>query len=356
MFYLFYIFLFFFPFFSNLEAQEINEINQEIFEIPFRSGDRMVLKGLFSHIRIIENRTLLPSKSSKLSKEIFNLKLTVRTKKTNSLTSGFFANPNFLIQRENSTVYVTHEPKVYKKILAGKELQVKKEHLLDVQIEGPSIPLEVYMREADVRIFSWSQDLKFVQMSGKIQSEKTKGKMMLYIQEGQIHMREHKGPLEVEGYRLHLNFEKIKGKLKLENFLGPTTKVTSLTGPMNMYSYKGNTDLSFIRGSVRFDYKDSNLTINDLRGELRGKSRKGRVKATLRNRATVSIQTDEGHINIRALNSGASVRLSSSEGYITAPNYLRKIRGYGQYRSGRLRGAHPGRIVIKTRKGNIRLK
>ena len=330
---------------------------EETILFPIQKGDRLILKVFSGRIRL---------SSTERSKPSFNqneLKFVTQWKKKTSFVSGIFSRWNFSVIRKGSIidafVMSSFPSKFWKKDLYKEQELLKKEEeegFLDLNIQGPSLPVEIYVRNADINVSNWSHELKIVQLKGRIKTYKTRGGMIIFGQKGGLIVNDHKGPLEIESYELNLNVSKVVGSIDVESFAGRAF-FSDIVGKVRLFSYKGGVEVSTHQGSFEFENYNSRLKIRNMQGTLRGISLSGHLDVSLRGKTSVSVQTKEGNIYLRALNSGAWARLSTSEGSINAPSYFKRNRFDGQkIRYGLLRGKHSGKIILKSEKGSLRIR
>lgn len=321
----------------------------ESFQVPIQKGDRLVVRGFFGKIR------LRSKKEDSAIKELSHLNLRFRWDKKSSFISQIFSSkPLLMTSRENSHISLEVKAPSFK---ADTLLVEKESPILDLEIEGPSLPTEIYMKKANIEITDWFRSLRIVSLDSQIKLVNTEGEVILFGQRGEVKISEHKGDVEIESYQLNLNLEKVKGGIRIENFVGKAF-LSSIRGPIQLISFKGPIEVWQSQGSLTFDHYYSPLKIQNWRGSLKGKSLNGDIEAILLGRAAAFVETEVGNIMIRAVNSGAYVRATFKEGTLLAPYYFKRLRLEGGWKrkSGVLRRGQPGKIVVKSRKGNIRIR
>lgn len=321
----------------------------EIVFIPLQKGDRLVIKGFFGRVRLSSTKSSSPFQGPS------QLQLRVRWKKPPSFIPLLFSKWRLHTSRQDSVISIEVQPSSLKNFLKAEGL--KDAGFVDLEIQGPSLPTEIYMKRAQIQVSNWSKDLRLLWMRGHVRLLNTQGSLKVFGQEGDLTVKHHKGPLELEGYQVNFHLEKIKGALNLENFSGKAS-LSQITGPMNIVSFKGSIQVSYSQGSLGFEHYHSPLKVESLKGVLKGTSLKGNVTATLHGHTSVSVKTKEGNVFIRAVNSGARVRLTTRRGAMMTPAYFKRVKlGGGRRRKwGSLRRSHPGKIVVQTESGHIRVR
>jgi hypothetical protein len=225
-----------------------------------------------------------------------------------------------------------------------------------IKIIGPSLPLHVNWNEGRVTAVNLQSDVEITSLKSDIIITKGVGRLEVSNQEGSVTVREHKGDVKVDSYLARVRLENIEGKIDLENFTGETL-VDNITGDVNLSSFKGTTKLASIKGHLDFKNGNSPLHIEKFQGEIRGRTGQGPIFADVLGDADIHMESAEGDVNLRLPASGAWVNLSTEEGSLAVPNFLKLTRLQSQQiRSGRLHGSSGGSVFVKTTSGDIRLR
>lgn len=225
-----------------------------------------------------------------------------------------------------------------------------------LEITSPSIPAEVTWRKGKVAIENWNASIGAHVLEGETRLVGGKGETQVVHQDGTLIVSEREGNVSVESYKGTVTVSKIKGKLSLENFSG-TTKISDIDGQMSITSTSGTMKVASSSGRLDFHNLRAALSIEDFKGELRGRNGAGTVSAALKGEVDVKIQSQEGAITLALPNSGAQVNLGTVDGTMTLPAYLHVSRLPNlKWVRGRLRGDVKGSVFVRTTDGNIRLR
>ncbi len=225
-----------------------------------------------------------------------------------------------------------------------------------IEIEGPSLPLDIGWRGGTVGIQSWSAPIHVSLIQGKIQISKGVGDSSLMLVDGQVSIDARGGRTTLQVYRAKTTIDSLKGDLVAHHFSGEL-KLSKIQGTSYISSHQGAVQMTGVRGRVEFEFDKSSLKIENLLGELKGRSSSGSVQAEIQGEAEVRIITESAPVTIQAIDSGAFLQLSSRDGGITVPPHLNVVRGSnGSQVTGRLKGRTSGQVFVESLSGLVRVR
>lgn len=226
----------------------------------------------------------------------------------------------------------------------------------DLKIVGPSLPMKVNWQQGSFKTSKFNNTLHVNLLKGRTEILGGEGELRVDSQSGFVKVLNRKGNVEVETYDGKVEISGIEGDVAVDNFVGDS-QVVAVDGGLKLLSYKGKTTASKVKGRLEFKNGNSPLHIDNLQGELRGKTMQGPVFAAINGEANVRVESEEGQISLRLPASGAWVNLGTEEGALRVPNFLKLTRlPRQQIRTGRLRGSVGGSVFVRTTSGDIKLR
>jgi DUF4097 and DUF4098 domain-containing protein YvlB len=110
-------------------------------------------------------------------------------------------------------------------------------------------------------------------------------------------------------------------------------------------------------GAIDFITGRGNLNLAGFEGPIRGQADQGLVSATIEGDAEVHIESNQGAVSVKLpSDSGASVKLQSEEGPLSAPDSLH-AQAHAKSLNGRLSGDGPkGSVAIKTKTAPVKVR
>ncbi len=313
--------------------------------IDVKPGDRYLVKGFRGKINLVGKSN---AKALKVSLR------QIQPAKVSSDMKDIVDEWLFQVQRRDNIIEVVVRAPHSKSSFA-KTIQTQQMPSFEMDLEGPSYPIEMGLRDGSVKIESWLAPLKLYAQKADVSVRNGDGDFQLAVQEGQVNLFSHKGRAGIESYSAKINVSESEGPLSIVNFAG-NTEVNSHSGPVEVNGYQGTIQVNKGRGGTEFDVDRAVVKILNREGQLRGKSLQGAVTATTSGEAEVRITTTEGNVNLQLPGSGAQVNLGTDEGQIYAPNYLNVARGETKTVRGRLQGKTSGQVYVRSQTGSIRIK
>lgn len=338
------------------------EIRYKDYAFELREGDRLVVADMRGSVKLIPSgRPLLKSIGSSdgaaTKNATMNALVRVRKVMPDKVAGGsdVFEQWSFTVRRDENVVHLEAKGPDAR---ADWEAQLKNGFPeLQFEIEAPSVPAEVVLREGVVSAQGWKNSLYIQVLEGQVRLAKNEGTLRLQVQKGEARVDGHKGRVEFDGFNPKLRLDSVDGDVTLANFSGESS-VNKLKGNLQMKAYSGQTVVTEADGGLDFDVGRGSLSVQGLDGSLRGQLDNGSVSAKLVGDPEVNIEAQEGSVSLRVdSQAGASVRLQTEEGVLRAPDELPTSKtSTHKLVTGRLKGAGKGSIFVKTKSGTVVLR
>jgi hypothetical protein len=224
-----------------------------------------------------------------------------------------------------------------------------------IEVQGPALPLEIHAFEGQIQLNKWSKDALIHLQKGRVVSKGGSAGLVLHSQSGEIQVLDHQGRVDVDAYKSNVVVRDLNGDADIENFSGETI-VDKAKGFLSFNQGQGVTKVLASSGSVQFDVIKGILNIQGFQGRIEGQTQEGPVTVTMAPESEVSLKSQSGRVTVQAAkDSGASLNLTTQEGEIQAPNYLRVNRdGSQKTLRARLKGEEKkGSIIVRSQAGSI---
>lgn len=224
-----------------------------------------------------------------------------------------------------------------------------------IEISGPAIPLEVHLFEGQIQLNKWAKEALLHIQKGRITSRDGNGTLVAHSQSGEIQVLDHQGKLEVDAYKSLITVKNLNGDADLENFAGEI-QVDKAKGFLALNQGQGNAKITASAGTLQFELSKGILNVQSFQGRVEGQTQEGPVNVSMATGAEVNVRSQAGRVTVHTpANSGAYLNLSSAEGDIYVPQYLKVGRdGSQKVLRGRLRGdTAKGSVVIRSQEGSI---
>jgi DUF4097 and DUF4098 domain-containing protein YvlB len=225
-----------------------------------------------------------------------------------------------------------------------------------IEISGAARPLDINWQSGAIAVTGWNERVNVDSPKGSIKILGGEGDLDISSLEASIVVKDRKGSVKVVSHEGEQNMDGVTGTMNLENFAGDLN-VEKSTGELNLTTYSGKSAVHSHAGPIQFDSQKAQVTLRGLQDQLRGTNDSGDVLIDADGVSSINIKSKEGLVSLRAPKSGAFVIASSLEGMVSVPNHFEAYRGPDTVqRSGRLRGEQPGRFVIRSEKGQVRVQ
>lgn len=273
-----------------------------------------------------------------------------RTLKIN-LVDG--ANEDYVVQNQSGLIRIAPKEPLQKENFAR---VTPKRRLIEIQ--GPSVPLEVHSFEGQIQLNKWAKESLLQLQKGRIISREGQGTLVAHSQSGEIQVLDHQGRVEVDSYKSGVVVRNLTGDADIENFAGETT-VDKARGFLSLNQGQGTTKVTGSGGTLQFEVTKGSMNVQGFQGRVEGQSLEGPVTVAMASETDVNLRSQNGRITVQTSpNSGTFLNLANSEGDIQVPSYLRVNRDGGQKTlKGRLKGeSSKGSIVVRSQEGLILIR
>lgn len=262
----------------------------------------------------------------------------------------------FTMRREKNRVLLVVESPQSKEFWAKILTNFSKQPKFNLKVRAPALNTKLNWHEGKFFTKNFDNGLHLNIVKGDVQVLSGKGELRIDTQSGPIKILNWNGNADIETFESNIDVSGVEGDLRVDNFVGKS-RVTGVTGFLRLASYKGDTRASQLKGKVEFKNGNSPLHIDNLEGELRGKTMQGAVFATVKGEVNIRVESNEGQINLRLPGSGAWVNLGTEAGSLLVPTFLKLTRlASQQIRSGKLRGTSSGSVFVRTTSGDIHIR
>lgn len=229
---------------------------------------------------------------------------------------------------------------------------------LNLEIEAPmALPAEVHLRSGTVTATAWRDALAVTLQDGAVRLNDGEGDVRVSLLRGEVKIEKQKGLVQVESHAAKVNLTSIDGDARVHNF-GGDTAVTTVSGTLNLRTKTGTSSLQKIETGLDFDNGRGTLTGNGVKGQIRGATDEGAVNLQLDGEVDVLIEAQDGNIAVKPPSGfGVLLKLSTEEGAIGAPDSVSVPKTAGPKSVvARMDGTAKGTVVLRSKRGNIRIR
>lgn len=306
------------------------------FDVPVQAGDRLTINGLNAQVTFV-------------GKAGESLKVSGVEKEGSEGT--------YVIEKRNGVISIKMKDFDGKKAWLG-ALRAGVVPTAKIEITGPSVPSEVYLKSGIVNAKQWTQGLKINLTDGKVSTSDTKGELSIYLQKGDIQVASHEGQIAYDLYSGNGSLKGLEGRLKVNQFDGSLT-VERMKGSLNLTSSKSTVSVLQGSGNIEFDAQKGSITFKGFQGRVEGKSQDSKIVADMTLDSEFDVKTKSGNVAISTPAAGAfDLNLLTVEGEIQVPGTLRVIKLSSEKSvRGKLRSdASRGSIFVRSQEGTISVK
>lgn len=330
----------------SVTAQAAKEVRFKEYPFEIARGERLIVQGLRGAVKLT---VVGPGKTPVVRAR----KVVVDASKPGA--SERFDNLSFTVRREGGMVIV--EPKGPSTRQEWIEWTRPSQPELSFEIEAPSTPAEVHVHSGSVTASGWKDQLAVTIQEGRVTTTDGEGAARVSILRGSVSIDKQKGPVEIESHAAKVSVSNVEGDVQVHSFAGENT-VNSVKGDVTIRAKAGAVNLTKITGSLTFDNGRGKFDGTAIDGAIRGTNDDGSVSLQLTGEADVSIETQDGSVGVKPPSgAGVLLKLSSDEGPIVAPDSVNVPRVAGPKSVvSRLDGAPKGVIVLKAKRGTIRVR
>jgi DUF4097 and DUF4098 domain-containing protein YvlB len=325
------------------------ELRYKEMPLDLREGDRFVINGIRSQVRLKQMETSATGATLRASK--------ILADKASAEANEQFEALTFSVKREGSTVLIEQKGPSSKPAWEA-WLKGSMHPELILEIAANAVPAEIHVQEGTVDVTNWNQSLAVSIVTGKLKTRETAGLLRLQLQKGSAEISKHKGNAEIDSFNAQLTVQNLEGSLDLTNFAGESN-LSNVQGRVEMLAHAGATNISKSSGSFEFTNGRGALSLSSFDGQVRGKTDQGAVAVTVQGEAEVDVDSQQGNVSVRLpASSGAAVHLRTEEGGIVAPEDIRtNITSTHRAAVGQLDGDGPkGVVVVRSKSGAIRVR
>jgi hypothetical protein len=273
-----------------------------------------------------------------------------------------FESFSYAVRKEGSVLVI--EPKVgstQSDWLTGIEPGQPELHL---EIEAPSVPTEIHLHTGSVQSIGWKAPITASVQDGSIKMSEGEGLLALSVFKGEVRVEKWKGRVQVESHAAKVITQTIDGDVLVNNFSGESA-LTAIKGHSTLKAKTGGSVVTKLEGGLEFLNGRGGLAATQVQGVVRGQTDDGAVSLALgtegkeaQGESDVVVESQDGSVSIKPpVGSGALLRLSTDEGTLLAPESIAIPRGSGPKSvSARLAGTTRGTIVVRSKRGVIRIR
>lgn len=235
---------------------------------------------------------------------------------------------------------------------------------LHLEIEASSVPAEVHLHTGSVQSVGWKAPITASLQDGSIKMSEGEGALALSVFKGEARVEKWKGRVQIESHAAKVFTQTIDGDVLVNNFSGESA-LFAIKGHSTLKAKTGSSTVTKLEGGLEFFNGRGGLTATQVQGVVRGQTDDGAVSIALgaegkeaQGESDVVVESQDGSVSIKPpTGSGALLRLSTDEGALLAPESIAIPRGSGpKAASGRLTGSTRGTIVVRSKRGVIRIR
>lgn len=334
---------------SGVNAEAAREVKFKEFPLEITKGDRLVVSGVRGQVRLIA----LGEPGGKTGSPVVRARKVTTDKLGES--AALFDSISFQTRREGSTVFVEIKgPESRQTYIAMAKPGAPE---LSFDIESPSTPAEIHMHSGNVIANGWKSSVAVTLSEGKVSLYEGEGGVRVLLTRGELLLNKQKGDLELEIHGGKSALSQIQGDVRLYAFAAESS-VQQLAGKLRYRGKAGSLNLSKLDGDFQFENGRGGISATALNGAVRGSTEDGAINLQLVGETDVSVETGDGSVTIKPPGgTGALLRLSSEDGLIQAPESIRVPRVTGPKSVvARLDGAPKGQIIVRAKRGVIRIR
>lgn len=233
----------------------------------------------------------------------------------------------------------------------------KKGPPLKIEIQGPSMPIELSLHEGQIVLNKTSHEVSVQMIQGSISIAQAKGPLLLRLHKGQISAREVTGKTGIELYSGQAVLKEL-GDSTISIFSG-NLSIQDLQGTLALNTQSVVSKVAGMSGTLTLDSQKGSLNLTQFQGRLEGQTVEGLVSAQILPETDVQLKSKSGRFNFQVPpGSGAYLNLWTAEGEIIIPKDLSVARSTTEKSvRGRLRGeSQKITISAKTSEGVVVVK
>lgn len=225
-----------------------------------------------------------------------------------------------------------------------------------IDIQGPSLPIEIHLRDGSVTLTRGSHEARVNLQSGRVQSSARAGGLRVTGRKVDLAASDSTGRVDVDVYSGNVTLRNQQGDSNVELFSGALI-ADSGKGAMTVVTHSATGKVQKFSGTLQLDLGKGAFTATGVAGRVEGKTQEGNIALTISKDTDVNLNSQSGRVQINLpASSGASLNLVTS-GDIFVPRELRVVRGATQkVVRGKLRGEGSGQLIVRALDGNVVVK
>jgi hypothetical protein len=236
-------------------------------------------------------------------------------------------------------------------------LAKKKGTPLKIEIHGPSMPIDLNLRDGQIALAKMNHEVLIQMISGSIVINQSKGPFQLRLHKGQISVQDSSGKTGVELYSGQVTLKDVSDSVL--NIFSGNLNIQGLQGNLALNTQSVIGKVAGMSGTLTLDSQKGSLHLTQFHGRLEGQTVEGLVSAQILPESEVQLKGKKGRFNFQVpTNSGAYLNLWTGEGEIFVPKELNVVKSALEKSvKGRLRGeSQKITISAKTSEGTVVVK
>lgn len=223
----------------------------------------------------------------------------------------------------------------------------------DVELEGPSRPLQVSWRDGTVQLQNWQAPVEASLLKGQMRIEGGTSRHAIQAVEAEVQLKDFVGEITLQGEKGALDVSDLRGQLDL-NWLAGRIQLDRISGKVKVDTQDasivsrgggGEWELSVPKGSVKME---------SFQGLLKASGTSSVWSVSCQGHADVEVVTQDGSVDVRWLKGGTKLFLSSHRGEIRVPTPFKvEDRDGYQVVEGRQGEKPKGHLFVRTTSGPI---
>lgn len=233
----------------------------------------------------------------------------------------------------------------------------KKGDALKVEITGPSMPVEINLREGSVKMTQMNHEVKIQMIQGHVTHIKPQGPVTVRLHRGQVNVQAATAKVSLEVYSGQVTLKDVVDS-EVDLFSGQLG-IQNLKGTLLLTTQSATSKISGMSGTLTLDSQKGVLSLTKFQGRLEGHIQDGNLSAQLLSETEVQLKSQGGRFSFQLpKESGAFVNVSTGEGDLQVPSELKVNRLPSEkIAKGRLRGESKKiSITARTIDGAVTIK
>lgn len=217
-----------------------------------------------------------------------------------------------------------------------------------LDIQGPSLPLEIHLRDGAVVLSKGSHDARISLQQGRVESRQRTGGLRVAGRKVDVTVAESSGRLTFDIYQGSVTLKNHQGDSEIELFAGQLV-ADQISGTMAATTHSASGKVQKFSGTLQLDLGKGPFTATGVQGRVEGQSSEGAVSLQILPDTEVDLRSQSGRVQVQVpAGTGGSVNLSTG-GEILVPVGVSVARTPAEkVARGRLRGSG-GRIQVTVR-------